>query len=377
MHPVAFTFQGYEIRWYGLMIAIGFVVCTVVGARLAKRAGVRPEHSIDLAFWGLIAGLVGARLMFYVVNWQKYYQACFHHETLGLSQSHCWDVLYVWRGGHVWYGGLLGALLIAIWFLRRRKIPYFVMADAVMPGVALGHFFGRLGCFCAGCCWGTTTTSAAGIHFPEGSIPFRHHAEQLSLLMNGRTESLAVHPTQLYEASGELLIFFILLGLYHYKRFHGQVFLGYLFLYPILRIVTETFRGDSERGFLITWDHVIPFGHLEFVLKQGISTSQLISFGVALAAVLLAFHMWRRKKIRDVEEAEARAVELQLLNRRTFILICALTLSIVLIAFWLSSPLAAGLAWYWIVLEAAGILFAGQLLGAGVFRWVFLRKKRS
>jgi phosphatidylglycerol:prolipoprotein diacylglycerol transferase len=203
---------------------------------------------MDLGFYILLAAIIGSRLFFVLVN-------------AGHYASHPLDILKIWEGGLVFYGGVLLAVPVTVWYVRKTGMDLWRTADIFAPSIAIGHVFGRLGCFAAGCChgraaddlpWGVTFTD------PECLAP----------------TNVPLHPTQLYESGGELLIFLTLLLVRTRKSFDGQLFMMYLILYAVLRFIVEFFRGDEGRGFIL--------GGLS--ISQGISMLLLVTgmFGYAL-----------------------------------------------------------------------------------------------
>ena len=186
-------------------------------------------------------------------------------------------------GGLVWYGGLLAATATSAWFVRRHKVAFLPYADVLVPGVSIAHGIGRLGCWAAGCCFGNVAPDSFPLaaHFPPGSPAAMEHFGAAGAY----TISRGVYPTQIMEAAGELVIFTLLLAIRNRKRFHGQVVLSYFFMYAILRVFTEMFRGDSIRG-----EH--PF--------FGLSTSQGISVLVAVAGIAASIIISRSRDRRDV-----------------------------------------------------------------------------
>ena len=291
MHPVLIDFGwlwslfgfdpsgAFKLHTYGLMIALGFFVGMQLAAREARRVdlsekGGFDQFILDLCFWILLSAIAGARLLFIIVEWGTVYS------------RNPLRVFYIWEGGFVFYGGFIGALLCSIWYCRKHKRNFFLVADTLIPSVALGHFFGRLGCLAAGCCWGVEAHPdvAFAIQFPEGALA---HSSMLrsGVIAHGAEFTPHVHAVQLYEAIGELTIFFILIVMRSIKRFHGQVLLTYLFLYPILRTSLEFIRGDKERGEYL-------------VLGFKLSTSQIISIVIAMIAVTLLVTLVRRERRR-------------------------------------------------------------------------------
>jgi phosphatidylglycerol:prolipoprotein diacylglycerol transferase len=183
------------------------------------------------------------------------------------------EIVMFWRGGLVWYGGFIGAALYMYYYCRKYSLPYFKLVDIFIPYMSMAHAFGRLGCLAAGCCFGRPTTLPWGIVFPPESMA--HQGQQSMGLVGISDAALAVHPTQLYEAGAEFLMFWLLLSMRPKKRFHGQLFLVWLGCYPVIRSIIELFRGDKERGVYI------------------LSTSQYISILVAGVALGLFFHFRR------------------------------------------------------------------------------------
>ncbi|BDG09734.1 prolipoprotein diacylglyceryl transferase [Anaeromyxobacter paludicola] len=239
------------LHTYGLAMATAFLVAIHVAQRLARADGLDPDRVSDLAFWLIVAALVGSRLYFIAVNWDEYVGPGAGVATpLGRLPR----LLAIWEGGLVFYGGFLGAVAASIVYLRRHRMPFLAYADALIPSVALGHFFGRLGCFAAGCCWGGVSHGHVPwlTRFPPESLAYQTFAARpnaAELLSPDRLSTLPVHPTQLYEAFGELGLFLLLVFVVRpRRRFTGQVLASWLLAYAVLRSLVEVFRGDVERG---------------------------------------------------------------------------------------------------------------------------------
>lgn len=279
MHPVLFNVFGlFDLHTYGLMIALGFLIGMNLGAREARRIDLSSEGNfdqfiLDLTFWILIAAIAGSRLLYFAVE-----------DFMGLITKP-WKFFFIWEGGLVFYGGLLGAVILSIFYSRRKGRSFLVVADTLIPSVSLGQFFGRIGCYAAGCCWGDAVDAAhpLAVQFPPGSLAYQS-MQQTGLIAHDAVGSLHVHPVQLYESAGNLTLFFILILLRTQKRFHGMVLVGYLFLYPLLRFSVEFVRGDAGRG--------------EEMLGTMFSTSQLISLGLFTVGAILTFRgLALRKKL--------------------------------------------------------------------------------
>jgi phosphatidylglycerol:prolipoprotein diacylglycerol transferase len=253
---------------YGLLIATGFIIGIWLAQREGKRRGQDPEKIADLTFWILVAGLVGSRIYYILVNWRDYFEASTFLASTSLGRIP--RVLAIWEGGLVFYGGFIGAVLVAWIFMRRHGMDFLAHADTLIPSVALGHFFGRLGCFGAGCCWGDVAHAHLpwAVHFPPESLAYQTFAARptpAAFLAADRSATLGLHPTQLYESFGELGLFLLLvLVVRPHKWFHGQVMATWLLAYALLRSVVESYRGDVERGVVMglgvgTWTSLLIF----------------------------------------------------------------------------------------------------------------------
>jgi phosphatidylglycerol:prolipoprotein diacylglycerol transferase len=236
---------------YGLLLALAFVLGVLLAQREARRRGQDAAALADLAFWLLVAGVLGSQVFYVLLNRGEFTGASFWGET----PFGRWPrFLIVWQTGLVFYGGLIGAGLAAVLLMRRRGMAFLPYADTIVPSLALGHFLGRLGCFCAGCCWGSLAGDGVpwAVRFPAGSSAFEAFATQPSYgpryLAADHLHTAALHPSQLYEAFGELGLFLLLvLVVRPRKGFHGQVLAAWLIAYAILRGVVEAFRGDLAR----------------------------------------------------------------------------------------------------------------------------------
>ena len=217
MHPTAFQLGSFPVYWYGVMVALAFIAGLWTAARRCPKDGLQPSAIADMGPWLIISGLVGARALFVISYWEE-----------SFAGKPLWEVFAIRRGGLVFYGGLIAAVLASIVYVKWRKLPPMKVGDALAPSIALGHMFGRIGCFLNGCCYGAPCHQAWAVRFPED-----HY-----------TLGLPVHPVQLYEAGLNLLLYVSLEWLYRRKRFDGQVFGIYLLAYAILRLVVEFFRGD-------------------------------------------------------------------------------------------------------------------------------------
>jgi len=239
------------LHTYGVMLALAFVAAIWLAQKEAARQGQDPQQVGDVSFWILVSSLVGARLYFILVNWGDYFGS---NAMVTTRFGRIPRFFALWEGGMVFYGGFIAAALAAAVYLRVKKIPFLPWADTLIPSVAFGQFMGRIGCFSAGCCWGRSCDPALpwAARFPPESLAFQSMAARANparFIDADHLHTLPIHPVQLYESLGELLLFaFLAIWLRPRKRFSGQVMAAWLMLYAVLRAVTETFRGDVERG---------------------------------------------------------------------------------------------------------------------------------
>jgi phosphatidylglycerol:prolipoprotein diacylglycerol transferase len=259
MYPEIFRIGSFPINTYGVFLALAFLCAILITVKLAARDGLPREKIYDLCLWMLLCSLIGSKIL------MLFTEPEYRDHPLQLISL---DFL---RSGGVFYGGLIGAVLTGYFLMRRYDLPWWKTADACAPGIAVGNFFGRLGCFSAGCCWGKPTTLPWGVKFTE-----------LGHEITGVPIDVPLHPTQLYESFSMLIVFFFLLWLHKHKRFSGQVILLYALLYSIIRFLIEFLR-DDPRGDM--------FG---LTTRTGLSTSQLISIIVGLGALVLLIVRWRR-----------------------------------------------------------------------------------
>jgi len=259
MYPELIRIGSFPINTYGVFLAIAFLCAIFVTVKLAERDGLPRERIYDLSLWMLLASLVGSKFL------MLFTEPEYREQPLQLISL---DFL---RSGGVFYGGLLGAILAGYLLMKRYKLPWWKTADACAPGIAVGNFFGRQGCFAAGCCWGEPTTLPWGVKFT-----------QLGHEITGVPIDAHLHPTQLYESFAMLLVFLFLLWLHKRRRLPGQVILAYALLYSVIRFAIEFVR-DDPRGDI-----------LGLTSLTGLSTSQLISIIVGVSALILLIVRRRR-----------------------------------------------------------------------------------
>jgi phosphatidylglycerol:prolipoprotein diacylglycerol transferase len=250
MYPILFEVGDWPVYSYGVLLAVAYLAALQLAVVRARREGLDGSRVMDLGIYLIIAALVGAKLMLVLVDFEYF-----------LSQPG--EILSLVRAGGVFYGGLIAAVGVAIWLVRKYDLPLWTTADLFAPGIALGHVIGRVGCLLAGCCYGRPASVPWAITFTDPQAATNV----------GTPLGVPLHPTQLYDAGAELVILGILLATESRgRRFPGRTFWLYILLYGISRFIVEFYRGD-ERGVML-----------------GLSTSQFVS----LVAVPLALLMlWR------------------------------------------------------------------------------------
>lgn len=259
MYPILLKIGPITIHTYGFMMAAGVAFALWFLFIQAKKYDLPGSRMIDMAFYTIIISLIGAKLILFVGNFSYYMR--YWRELLSLARS-----------GGVFQGGLTFGIIFALWYFRKHRIPTWKAADIVGPALALGHGFGRIGCFSAGCCYGTQCS------LPWGVIFKNKYAGDLTGIPLG----IPLHPTQLYESALNFLNFFVLFLILRKKRFDGQVFSFYIINYSIIRYFVEFYRGDHpEKAFILR----NPSPYLSFSVPQLFCVLGLIA-GVALFLIL-------------------------------------------------------------------------------------------
>src|SRR5256714_7314388 len=253
MYPRLLELGPITVYTYGVLLAAAYLFGLQLARVRAKKRGLDANRVLDLGIYIIISALVGAKLLLLITDFKSF--TADPRELLTLARS-----------GGVFYGGLLLAVAVALWYIRRAGLPLWTTCDMFAPGIALGHVIGRFGCLFAGCCYGKPTTEPWGITFTD----------QFANANVGTPLGVPLHPTQLYEAGAELLILVFLLTTERKGRpFAGRTFWLYMLLYAVSRYIIEIFRGD-ERG------------------TVGIfSTSQFISIILAPLAVVMLIYLAR------------------------------------------------------------------------------------
>ena len=250
MHPILFKLGPFTLYSYGAFVFLGFITGLLVLRWLAIVEGLDPKRVENGAILGFIVGFLGAKILYLITIFPEWIG---NYRVL-ISALH---------GGLVFYGAPIALLPFLIWFVRHYNLPFWKVMDIVAISLVVGHAFGRIGCFFAGCCYGSPTKSSFGVTFNSGLVPFHLHGVPL-------------HPTQLYESLFLFILFVFLFWLHRHRKFSGQILVVYIFCYSLFRFIIEFLRGDEARGFFLG-------GHL--------STSQILSILFFFSGIITFFFL--------------------------------------------------------------------------------------
>lgn len=212
INPIAFTVFGWDIHWYGIIIATGLVIAVLVANNLAKMEGLGKDVITDVVIYSLPVSVICARAYYVIFNFSSY-------------KNNLWDIFKIWNGGIAIYGAIIGAVATAYIYCRLTETDFKKVADVGAIGLLIGQTVGRWGNFVNGEAYGSAT-----------SLPWR---------MDIYGEAMGVHPTFLYESLWNLITLAILLVFFKKKRFDGEIFLSYITAYGIGRFMIEGLRADS------------------------------------------------------------------------------------------------------------------------------------
>jgi phosphatidylglycerol:prolipoprotein diacylglycerol transferase len=254
--PVLLKLGNFTVPTYGVLYLLSFLVGIAVFARLTRSETMPFGKMYELGFGIAIAGEIGARLLFIIVEWERFSSGAISMQQFLVA-------------GRVVLGGVVAASLYCIWVVRHYNLKPARMLDAMLTGAALGMSIGRLGCLAAGCCYGKPTSLWWGITF----------SHPLAERLNGTPLHIPLHPTQLLQFATAMVLFLFLFRLHHRKRFDGQVAATFFLIAGLLRFGNEFLRGD-------------PRGE-----AAGITTSQWV--GLLMAAGATAWLVYRGRRHRS------------------------------------------------------------------------------
>jgi len=273
MRSTLFKILGIPIRAYGLMMVIGFVLGIGRAARVAKSRGIQPERMWDLGLVALVSGVLGARLVYILLNPPPMLRGGGLPRSIGGWAESFRQFFEVWNGGLSFHGGIAFAMLFAWLFVRRVGIPFWVAMDVCAPSGALGYAITRIGCFLNGCCYGAPTTLPWAVRFNDHG-----------------TITPPSHPTQIYAALANLLIFYLLTRLEKIRRAPGFVLVSYLGLYSVYRFLIEFLRkGFTAEPWLL-----------------GLTQAQWVSLLIVVASAAAIAVLCRRNPNRENAKGRKR-----------------------------------------------------------------------
>lgn len=247
MFPRLFQLGGFTVPSYGFLVAIAFLTALWLASKYAKERGLDHEKVVNLGVYCALMGMLGAKVLMIALDPE--------------FRTHPGDIftLATLQSAGIFFGGFIGALVFAYFYIRRQGLPLWETCDIFAPGLAIGHGIGRLGCLAAGCCWGKPTHLPWGITFTNKDAT------------TGVPLGIPLHPTQLYEALAEAVIFLVLATLLKRKHKDGSIIGLYLLLYGVARVGVEFLRMHDTSN---------PMGG-PFTLEQW------IALGLAIFGLLL------------------------------------------------------------------------------------------
>ncbi len=253
LNPVAFSIGTLEVRWYGIIIGIGIALALWLVVRESERRGLDKELFPDLMLWAIPIAIISARIYYVLFKWDYYA----HNPG---------EIIKIWEGGIAIHGALIGSVITAIIFARKRDVSFWKIADIAAPSIILGQAIGRWGNFMNQEAHGEEVTRAflENLHLPDFIIN--------QMYINGAY----YHPTFLYESLWNIAGFVILILLRKVNLRRGELFLSYVIWYSIGRFFIEGMRTDS------------------LMLTENLRIAQTISIGLIVVAII--FIIFRRVK---------------------------------------------------------------------------------
>lgn len=258
---VIFQIFGYDVYWYGVIIASGVLIALAFAVREAKRTGQNPENYVDIALFGVIFSVIGARLYYVLFSWEIYAK-----EPL--------KIFALREGGLAIYGGIIAGIITVIIYTKIKKLNFWLVTDTAAPSLILGQIIGRWGNFFNREAFGGYTDNIFAMRYLKQQVSnIAPSVLQNTITVNG-TEYIQVHPTFLYESIWNIGVLIILLIMRKNKKFDGQIFGFYLLGYACGRVWIEGLRTDQ--------------------LKIGnFAVSQILSVVLIVTSVIL---LWYRKQ---------------------------------------------------------------------------------
>ena len=261
---VAFHIFGQEVYWYGIIIGIGVLLALALALHEAKRTGQNPENYVDVALFGIIFAVIGARMYYVIFSWELY-------------ADNPLKIFALREGGLAIYGGIIAGIITVIVYTKKKGLNFWLVADTAAPSLLLGQIIGR---------WGNFFNREAFGGYTDNLFAMRYLKEQVhnvnpsvlehTLTING-AEYIQVHPTFLYESLWNLMILILLLLLKKRTKFDGQIFGCYILGYACGRVWIEGLRTDQ-------------------LMIGNFAVSQLLSVMLMIGAVVLLWYLNKKEK---------------------------------------------------------------------------------
>lgn len=291
--PIPFSDKVVPLFAYGAMVALAALTGILLGMRRARDAGLTPERIMDLGLYSVVAGVLGARAFHILENLAEYgaTKPKFVNPLTQEKVFRAWyEVLFIWEGGLVFYGGFIGAVLYFLYFFRRNRMTSSQVVNMLDVGAVcmpVGLALGRMGCWFNGCCYGKVCELAWAVRFPGVSADFLEgsHLFQAQLakgiIAPDASDPAWAHPTQMYSWAVALLLFLLLNFLYKRRSFPGQITGLWITLYAVARFALELLRLDN-----------VPYFFGWMTISQTVSIFAFV-IGVTLLALFWRAHRRR------------------------------------------------------------------------------------
>lgn len=256
--PKSFSVFGFTIAFYGLIIGIGVMAGLLTVTKIAKKTGQNPDDYWDFAIWGILFGVIGARLYYVAFSWDDY-------------KDNLLNIFKLRSGGLAIYGGVIAAYITLYVWCRIKKKSMALVGDTAMPGLILGQAIGRWGNFMNREVFGDYYNGLFSMQIPVSDVRDPSDiTEKIASHIPAGANYINVHPTFLYESVWNLLVFVLLLVYRKHKKFDGEICLLYLGGYGIGRFIIEGIRTDTL-----------------FVPGTTVPVSQVLALVMVVAAVVI------------------------------------------------------------------------------------------
>ena len=265
------------IKFYGVIIAFGFILAALFGGRKAYVWKMSLDSMVDVLIYGIIGAVVGARLYYVIFQWDEY-------------KDNLLSIFKIWEGGLAIYGGIIGGVITAYFVAKKTKLPFLKLLDLIGMALPIGQGIGRWGNYTNQEAFGVNTTSLFGM--TSDKIVDYINSHQQEFMQNGieMNPDLPVHPTFLYESVWCLLGFLVLyIVCQKFHKFDGQLILGYGIIYGLERTVVEGLRIDSL-----------------YIGDTNLRVSQLVSLALVIVCTIITIYKFaklnKEKKLHEVQE---------------------------------------------------------------------------